>query len=186
MVQNVEGLQPKGHGQPLIDRKYPGDLCIKLVVRVAAVGVSADIAIRPIGGTRRGDLREGRRVQVCPVRSAARGPARYVEIGRNSAGQIRAIVANISERVVLTRGHSEWRSTDDMHQRRELPVVEEERLDARKVELTLGNNHDVFDVPVVGTARAVVAPGVVGVLNGGAGYIAGRILDVETLGTRCS
>ena len=76
MVQHIEGFQPKSYIQTLVNWKYAGDLGIELVVCDAAEGVSLDISVRSISGTRRrrkrcwtscGDLSESGRVQIATV-----------------------------------------------------------------------------------------------------------------------
>ena len=135
MVQHIEGFQPKSQIQTLVNWKYAGDLGIELVVCRAAERVSFNVSVssiprhtslgRWVVGTSGRDLSESSWVQITTVCCAGSRSDLLMKIDRNSRNQVRAIVANIGEGVVLPRRHSEWGSALDMHQRRKFPIIDE-------------------------------------------------------------
>src|SRR5260370_39018955 len=104
-----------------------------------------------------------------------------MKIDRNSRNQVLVIVAYSGEGVVLPCRPREWGSTLDVHQRREFPVVDEQRCKAGELEVALGNNDDIFDVPEIRATRPVIPRWVVGVLYVGASVVALRVREAEAL-----
>src|SRR5438270_8111109 len=80
-----------------------------------------------------------------------------MKIDRNSRNQVWAIVAYVRKGVVLPSRHREWCSTLDMHQRRKFPIIDKQRCKAvGDMEVALGDNDDIFDVPEIGSTRPVI------------------------------
>ena len=134
MVQHIEGFQPESHVQGLPNWKDSRDLSIKLGGCRTAEGISADISVGSIPGARRwrqrrrtpgSDLSEGSLVQISSVRHASSRSQGLVKTDRHSRNEAGAILAYVCEGVIHRRRYVDRRSAHDMHQRGELPVVDE-------------------------------------------------------------
>jgi hypothetical protein len=68
-----------------------------------------------------------------------------------------------------------------MDQRRELPVVEQQRVETGEMEVAPGHQNYIFDVPVIGAAGPVIKSGIAGIRNIGARVVALRVRNVEAL-----
>ena len=109
MIQHVEGFQPEGGGQTLVDREDTGDLSVELIVCGTAERVSADISIRSISGARRWcngcgapscDLREGGGIEIAAIRLPSSLVDFLVKIDRNTGDEVWPIISHVGEGVV--------------------------------------------------------------------------------------
>ena len=123
MVEYVEGFQPEGRAQALVDGEDAGDLGIKLVVCDSPEGVFPDIAVCPRYSTGVGNECGG--VQLPAIRLASSGTDGLMKISRDPWYQAWPVVADIRERDILSCSYGEWGSALNVDQRSELPVIEQ-------------------------------------------------------------
>src|SRR5580698_2026569 len=119
-----------------MDREDTRYLSVKLISIGTAERISADISQRPIPRTRRwrkrrwtpgGDLSKGSGVEIATIVLPRSRTQSLMQIHRNSGNLVRAVIAHVGERVVHARCYREGSAAHDVHQRRELPVVDQQR-----------------------------------------------------------